>query len=66
MRWDANAPKYKLAFKDEPLTLAYLMFPFPAITMIKNVFTNKGFLERGHGHRISLQTGESSAQNKAG
>ena len=39
------------------------MFPFPAI---KNVFTNRGFVQRRHGHRIYLQAGETSAQNSAG
>lgn len=58
-RWDAS--KYK-AFRNKPLTLAYLMFPFPAI---KNVFTNR-FVQCGHGYRIYLQDGETSAQNSAG
>lgn len=39
------------------------MFPFPAI---KNVFVNRGFIQRGHGYRIYLLAGETSAQNSAG
>lgn len=58
-RWDVS--KYK-ALRNNPLTLAYLMFPFPAI---KNVFTNR-FVQRAHGYRIYLQDGETSAKDSAG
>ena len=47
--WDDEV--YKLALKDELLTLPNLcMPPFPAIKYV-NVFTDRRLIQRGHGHR---------------